>query len=140
MDQKQIELIRSSWLQLKERNEPASQQFYQQLFASEPELRVLFKGDLFEQGRKLMMMLNAAIVQLDNLPQLALQLQQLGQRHLDYGVVNTDYDAFERNLLFVFSQNLGSCFNPETQQAWQQLLTFIRQQMQSPVTSEALSA
>lgn len=139
MDLNQIELVRSSWLQLKERSDYASHQFYQHLFQLEPELESLFNGDRFEQGRTLMMMLNAITTQLDNLPQLELQLRQLGERHRDYGVLSQDYAAFEQALLLTLQQNLGSCFNVETQQAWKKLFEFIRQRM-LPQKSEALSA
>lgn len=140
IDLQQIELVRSSWQQLKERSDQAGSQFYGYLFSQDSELRALFKSDSFEQGRKLMMMLNAVISQLDNIEQLRPQLLQLGLRHQDYGVVESDYLAFEQALFWTLEQNLGACFNLDSQQAWRDLFLFLKQTMQITSTVAATNA
>ena len=60
--------------------------FYQNLFTAAPRLQPLFKGNIEDQGRKLMQMLDAAVSQLDDLDTLVPILQGLARRHVDYGV------------------------------------------------------
>ncbi len=55
--------------------------FYARLFALDPSLKPLFKGDMNEQGRKLMAMIGTGVANLDKLETILPAVQELGRRH-----------------------------------------------------------
>jgi len=63
----------------------------------DPALKPMFKGDIKEQGEKLM---------------------KMGVKHLDYGVKNSHYDTVGAALLWTLGQGLGEAFTPEVKSAW----------------------
>ena len=54
MTPQQIELVQSTWDQVKPDAEKVAALFYARLFELDPSLQSLFKGDMKEQGKKLM--------------------------------------------------------------------------------------
>lgn len=82
----QIKLVRDSWAQLVPIADQAAQLFYGRLFELDPALKPMFKGDMVEQGRKLMRMISIAVDNLDKLDDIVPTVQDLGVKHLDYGV------------------------------------------------------
>src|SRR5690349_9744722 len=96
MTNEQIKLVQSSFRQVAPIAETAAQLFYARLFELDPDLELLFKGNLSEQGRKLMQMLALAVNSLDRLEQLLPVVQSLGTRHVSYGVRDKDYDTVDR--------------------------------------------
>ena len=81
MTPEKIALVRSSWQQVLPIKDSAAQLFYGQLFELDPSLRSMFKGDMTEQGRKLMTMINMVVMSLDNLAPLLGAVEDLGRRH-----------------------------------------------------------
>ena len=67
MDANQINLVQSSWSKVIPISETAADLFYNRLFEIDPSTKVLFKGDMKEQGRKLMQMITAAVNGLNDL-------------------------------------------------------------------------
>ena len=61
----QITLVKNSWSQVVPIAPAAAELFYGRLFDLDPALRPLFKGDMAEQGRKLMQMIGVAVDNLD---------------------------------------------------------------------------
>ena len=92
--------------------------FYQRLFELDPKLQKLFKGDMVEQGRKLMGMIAAAVNGLNNLEKLVPVLEALGQRHAGYGVKQADYAVVAQALLWTLEQGLKDSFTTEVRGAW----------------------
>jgi hemoglobin-like flavoprotein len=86
------ELVRASWSQVEPIAPAAAALFYRHLFADAPELRALFRGDLQQQGDKLMRMLGWLVAHLDDMPALLPALADLGRRHAGYGVQASHYD------------------------------------------------
>src|SRR5512145_512561 len=86
MTNEQIKLVQDSFRQVAPIAEPAAQLFYARLFELDPDLELLFKGNLTEQGRKLMQMLGVAVNSLDRMDQLLPVVRSLGARHVSYGV------------------------------------------------------
>jgi len=72
MTDEQIRLVQDSFRQVAPIAETAAQLFYARLFELDPDLELLFKGNLSEQGRKLMQMLGLAVNSLDRMEQLAI--------------------------------------------------------------------
>jgi hemoglobin-like flavoprotein len=71
-----------------------------------------------EQRRKLMQMLTAAVKGLDRLDQLVPVVEELGRRHVGYGVADEHYDTVGAALLWTFEKGLGNAFTPEVKDAW----------------------
>ena len=67
MDPDKIALVRSSWEQVLPIKDAVAQLFYGQLYELDPSFRDMFKGEMFEQRRKLMAMINTVVNNLDNL-------------------------------------------------------------------------
>jgi len=118
MSPEHARLVQSSYKQVAALGEPAAALFYRRLFELDPGLPALFKGDLAEQGRKLLAMIATAVNGLDDLGVLVPALQALGARHRGYGVSNTDYDTVATALLWTLEQGLGPAFTPAVKDAW----------------------
>ena len=61
----------------------AAKLFYDRLFETTPEVRPLFRGDMAEQGRKLMQMLAVAVAGLRRFDELLPAVEDMGRRHAD---------------------------------------------------------
>jgi len=114
----QVELIKNSWAQVVPISDKAAELFYGKLFEMDPSVRVLFRGDMAEQGQKLMRMISTAVNGLDRLDAIVPAVQQLGVRHIAYGVKDEHYDTVGAALLWTLEAGLGDAFNAETRQAW----------------------
>ncbi len=118
MTPQQKQLVKDSWIKVLPIKEQAAELFYGRLFEKYPEVKPYFKGDMKEQGRKLMAMLNTAVNGLDNLESLIEPLKQSGKAHVDYGVKAEDYDKVGDTFLWTLEQGLGDAFTPEVKEAW----------------------
>jgi hemoglobin-like flavoprotein len=118
MNPEQIELVKSSWAKVLPISDKAAELFYAKLFEMDPSLKPLFKGDMTEQGKKLMKMVNTAVNGLDRLNDIVPAVQQLGVRHIGYGVKDEHYDTVGAALLWTLGAGLGDAFTEETNQAW----------------------
>jgi hemoglobin-like flavoprotein len=99
MTPRQITLVQSTWAKVVPIKETAADLFYGRLFVLDPSLRVLFKGDMKEQGRKLMAMINVAVGSLDKLDTIVPAVKDLGRRHVAYGVQAAHYGTVATALL-----------------------------------------
>jgi len=118
MNPEKIALVRSSWQQVLPISDSAAKLFYGQLFELDPSLRSLFRGDMVEQGRKLMTMINMVVMSLDNLAPLLGAVEDLGRRHVGYGVTEAHYDTVGSALLWTLGKGLGDQFTPPVKAAW----------------------
>jgi len=118
MTPEKIALVRSSWQQVLPIKDTAAQLFYGQLFVLDPSLRSLFKGDMAEQGRKLMAMINTVVNSLDKLGPILETIEEMGRRHVAYGVTEAHYDTVGSALIWTLGQGLGEQFTPAVKDAW----------------------
>lgn len=118
MTPQQVALIQSTWQQVVPIKEKAAELFYDQLFTMDPSLKPLFKGDMKEQGRKLMAMINTVVVNLDKIGDLVPAVQDLGKRHAGYGVQPSHYATVGGALLWTLGAGLGDAFTPDAKAAW----------------------
>ena len=123
MDAKQITLVQSSWSKVLPISEKAAELFYGRLFEIDPSTKVLFKGDMKEQGRKLMEMITAAVNGLNDLDGLVPVVQDLGRRHGSYGVQDKHYGSVASALLWTLEQGLGAAWTPALKDAWVDVYT-----------------
>ena len=131
MTNEQIKLVQGTFRQVAPIAETAAQLFYARLFELDPDLELLFKGNLTEQGRKLMQMLGVAVNSLDRMDQLLPALQSLGARHVIYGVRDKDYGTVGRALLWTLRKGLGEAFTPDVEAAWSNVYATLASAMQS---------
>ncbi len=118
MTPQEITLVQTSWQKVVPIKEKAAELFYGKLFEMDPSLRPLFKGDTVEQGRKLMAMINTVVTKLDQLDDIVPAVQELGRRHVAYGVKDEDYDTVAGALLWTLGAGLGDAFTDEVKGAW----------------------
>lgn len=131
MTPEQITLVQTSFAKVAPIADLAANLFYTRLFEMDPTLRPLFKGDMAEQGRKLMKMLTLAVASLNRLDELTPVVQKMGERHATYGVAAHHYDTVAGALLWTLEQGLGDDFTPATRQAWVTAYTFLATTMQA---------
>lgn len=121
--------VQQSWALVQPIAPQAAALFYGHLFALDPTLRPLFKGDMAGQGRQLMRMISAAVDRLGAPHTLIPVLQDLGRRHAGYGVQDCHYATVGSALLATLAQGLGEAFSPAVRDAWQQVYGLISQTM-----------
>ena len=118
MNRQQIDLVRTSFALVQPIAAQAAAIFYDKLFAADPSLRALFRGDMAHQGERLMTMIGSAVGLLDRPDTLLPVLRQLGARHGGYGVVDAHYASVGTALLQTLERGLGAAFTPEVRDAW----------------------
>jgi len=118
MNSAQINLVQSTFADVRPISAVAAELFYSRLFALDPSLRPMFKGDMTHQGRMLMSMLSAAVNGLTNLDALVPVVRQLGARHVNYGVRAEHYATVGSALLWTLEQGLADKFTKEAREAW----------------------
>ena len=100
MTPQQVQMIQTSWQAVVPIKDKAAELFYGKLFELDPALQPLFKGDMKEQGRKLMAMINTVVVNLEKLDSLVPAVQDLGKRHNGYEVQASHYATVGSALLW----------------------------------------
>lgn len=140
MTQIQKQLVKTSFAQVAKIADIAAALFYQRLFELDPALKPLFKGDLVEQGRKLMQMLALTVGGLEYFETMQPALRQLGARHLSYGVTAEHYQTVGAALLWTLEQGLGTGFTDEVRAAWTAVYTLVAETMQQTAMADAARA
>jgi len=118
MTPQQTHLVRTSFALVEPIAAQAATMFYNNLFAADPPLRALFRGDIAAQGERLMTMIGAAVGLLDRPHALLPVLRSLGARHAGYGVRDTHYATVGTALIQTLEQGLGDAFTPDVRDAW----------------------
>jgi hemoglobin-like flavoprotein len=134
----QKRLVQESFARIAPVADDAAALFYRRLFQLDPMLKLMFRGDMAEQRKKLMQMLTAAVKGLDHLEQLAPVLQDLGRRHVVYGVADAHYDMVGQALLWTLEKALGRDFTPELRHAWTTVYTLVATTMQDAAREVAV--
>lgn len=118
MDDKQITLIQESFAKVVPIKDTAADIFYTRLFEIAPEVKPFFKGDIKEQGSKLMATLGVVVNGLRDLDKIVPVAQKLAIGHVDYGVKAEHYTPVGEALIFTLDKGLGDAFTPELKEAW----------------------
>jgi hemoglobin-like flavoprotein len=118
MTPEQVFLVQKSWRQVLPIADTAAELFYTKLFSMDASLKPLFKGDMKAQGRKLMAMIGSAVTGLSKLDEIVPAVQDLGRRHVKYGVKEAHYDTVAGALIWTLEQGLGEGFTPDVKAAW----------------------
>jgi nitric oxide dioxygenase len=114
----QVRLVRASLPMVRERLEPASMAFYENLFAIAPDLRSLFRSDLHGQGMRFMSTLATIADLLDDPDALDADIGWLARAHAQVGVRAAHFRPMGMALMVTLGETLGREFTPALQEAW----------------------
>jgi hemoglobin-like flavoprotein len=114
----QIKAIQESFAKVAPISEQAATLFYGRLFEIAPSVAPLFRGDMQEQGRKLMATLAVVVNGLSNLETILPAASALAKRHVGYGVTAGDYAPVGEALLWTLERGLGAQWTLELAAAW----------------------
>ncbi|GJM02647.1 MAG: hemoglobin [Rhodomicrobium sp.] len=123
MTPEQVELVQSSFKKVEPIATEAGDLFYGRLFEIAPQVRPMFSDDIATQRDKLMKMLSTAVTNLHQVELIIPAVEDLGRRHVDYGVVDEHYDTVGSALLWTLEQGLKDDFTPEVKEAWTETYT-----------------
>lgn len=132
-------LVQKTWKMAAPNAEAVAQLFYQRLFTLDPAIERLFAGsNMAAQRGKLVQALRLAVEGLDDLDGLVPVIEDLGRRHVGYGVKASHYDTVGAALLWTLERGLGQAWTAETKAAWTEVYGLLAGVMQqSEGSSEA---
>jgi nitric oxide dioxygenase len=126
----QVRLVQETFALVSPIAATAARLFYDRLFTLDPSLRPLFRGDIEEQGRKLMAALTLVTQGLSVPEKILPAVRALGQRHVSYGVRDEHYATVGAALLWTLEQGLGDHFTPQVRDAWAAAYSLLAAEMQ----------
>ena len=118
MDARQVNLVQQSFEKVAAMGEPVAELFYGALFAIDPSLRRMFKGDMREQHKKLLGALALVVRSLHAPASILPAVTALAVKHVQYGVAPVHYTYVGNALLRTLKKGLGEQFTPELRDAW----------------------
>ena len=137
MTPEQVTMVKESFAKVVPIAEDAAAMFYAKLFELNPAYKDLFKGDMVEQGRKLMTMIGTAVNALDRLEEIVPAVKDMGKRHVAYGVKNEDYAVVGEALIWTLGEGLGDDFTDDVKEAWVTVYTVLADTMTAAADEEA---
>jgi hemoglobin-like flavoprotein len=118
LDSNQVRLVQDSFHRLRRDSDAFAEAFYNRLFELDPSLKLLFHGDMREQGFKLMEAIGTVVENLDRFHEVEPVLRELAVRHVGYGAKIADYDVVGDALLWTLERYLAPDFPAEIKNAW----------------------
>jgi hemoglobin-like flavoprotein len=118
MTPSQVELVQASFAKVLPIAGTAASLFYGRLFDIAPDVKPMFKGDMTEQGRKLITTLGVVVNGLRDLDAVLPAARALAAKHVGYGVRAEHYQPVGAALIWTLEQGLGEAFTTETRDAW----------------------
>lgn len=121
LDQKTIEVIKSTVPVLKTHGKEITTRFYKNLFTKHPELLNIFNHANQKQGRQQTALANAvytAAANIDQLESIIPAVKQIAQKHRSLGILPEHYPIVGENLLIAIKEVLGDAATPEIIEAW----------------------
>ena len=121
LDQKTIDIIKSTVPVLKEHGLEITTTFYKNMFKNNPEVKPLFNMDKQssgEQPKALAMTILAAAQNINNLPAILPVVKRIAEVHCDRQVTEGHYPIVGSNLLISIKEVLGDAATDEVLEAW----------------------
>ena len=121
-----IELLKSSFEAIKPVAKDVVDHFYLDLFRNHPEARELF--DSTRMPSQQMALIGSLVFIFDNLEKpevLKPYLLKMGQRHLDYGVEDHQYQWVAESMINTLKYFFAETWSAELEGSWVEALTFI---------------
>lgn len=114
-----VDLLRTSFELVVEREPEVTRRFYANLFRDFPQLKPLFSPARQSQQEQMLAQALAAVIEhLEDGAWLQQTLHALGARHVGYGVTDEMYDWVGAALLETLAQVAGDAWNDDLAQAW----------------------
>lgn len=130
MNPNQIERIKETWLSVASLGETAAELFYKRLFEIDPSTQPLFaQTTMASQHEKLLDALGFVVESAEHPDRLVPLLQELGSRHVAYGVADHHYASVGTALLWTLEQGLGAAFTDDVREAWTAAYTLVADTM-----------
>ncbi|MEL6660764.1 MAG: globin domain-containing protein [Bacteroidota bacterium] len=92
--------------------------FYDHLFRVSPDAQSLFIGDLSRQGEKLIDAIAFIIEHINHWSESTAEIEEMGLRHVAYGVLPEHYVSAGEALDQMLSEVLAGDYTPETRSVW----------------------
>ncbi|WP_160719113.1 NO-inducible flavohemoprotein [Bacillus sp. USDA818B3_A] len=121
LDQKTIEIIKSTVPVLEQHGETITTRFYQLMFGNHPELLNIFNHANQKQGRQqkaLAGTVYAAAMYIDNLAAILPVVKQIAHKHRSLGIKPEHYPIVGKHLLMAIKEVLGDAATDEIINAW----------------------
>lgn len=119
LTQAQVELVRNTFAAVSRYPLGTGLMFYQRLFSSSKEARLLFRGEIADQAQALVAMMELIVKSLDDAERLMPVVYSLGWRHAAYGISLEYYEAFGRAMVTTVEDALNAQRSPEVREAWE---------------------
>jgi len=118
MNASDVALVQDSFKKVAPISDVAAELFYGRLFEVAPQVKPMFRGDMKEQGRKLMTTLGVVVAGLTRLETVLPAASALAKQHVAYGVKAEHYPIVGSALLWTLEKGLGDAWTPELAAAW----------------------
>lgn len=119
MTEDEVAIVKESWAQVLPIADVAMEQFYCRLFELDPSLARLFeKKDMAEQQSHLANAIDLVVTHLHQPEALVRPLQDLGARHVKYGVAANDFQVVGKALLATLESGLADLWTNAHLKAW----------------------
>ena len=121
LDQRTVEIIKSTVPALKEHGLEITKTFYKNMFENNPEVKPLFdmaRQESGEQPKALAMTVLAAAQNIDNLESLLPAVKKIGEKHCDANIKPEHYPIVGSNLLGAIKEVFGDAATDEVLEAW----------------------
>jgi hemoglobin-like flavoprotein len=126
MSPDQVKLVQDSFKLVVPIAPQAADLFYGRLFEIAPQVKSMFPADLTEQKKKLITMLATAVNNLHQVETILPAVQDLGRRHVNYGVKDEHYKPVGEALIWTLEKGLGDAFTPAVKAAWIETYTTLQ--------------
>ncbi|WP_221392988.1 globin domain-containing protein [Dyadobacter sp. NIV53] len=121
MTDRTILIIKTSWSYIVTQPVNPGALFYDELFKLAPGLIPMFKSDKEDQQTKFTDMITFMVLNLQNTRDIQKQINEMGKRHVGYGVTAEHYELVGTALINTLNTSLGDMWNNETRLAWTNL-------------------
>ncbi len=113
----QKDIIQSTFAQIPDADQLAII-FYDRLFEIDPSTKPMFRGDMTDQRKKLIQALAVVVHGLGDLSNIVPAIEQLGKRHVAYGVTPDHWNSVGTALLMTLEEVFGEAFTEEVRISW----------------------
>ena len=136
----QIKAIQDSFAKVTPVAPQAAALFYGRPFEIAPSVKPLFRGDMEEQGHKLMATLAVVVNGLGNLNAILPAASALAKRHVGYGVKAEHYEPVGAALMWTLERGLGAQCTPDLAAAWAGAYSLLSEHMIREAYGSSLAA
>jgi nitric oxide dioxygenase len=129
MTPEQVTLVRQSVAHVRPRRRELAADFYDRLFASDPDLRSMFSTDPVIQQEKFYDELETIVGAISDIGTFLTRAGALGARHVGYGVRTDHYAVVREALIAAFAAQVGDAWTPAHDTAWRAAYDMVAEAM-----------